>query len=323
MPKVQIVSSGHQVDFVPSNPLQIIQALCTSITTSLTTSLRALPPSVLDQDTMQPLLEAIRSAGEIHSLSKTIFPAAIPTSDFIQFPKLPTELRCAIWKFALPGPRVIQVTKKICIQDDGTKYEKLRLNLDIPAMIHACRESRQTCLEKYSKKLGSRTRVYKNDCARFDPKDDTLYAPDLNLFLNTSLRRISVGAVRAVQFLIVKYDDWEDIERQRGKAEITLPELQSLKLITFILEGHDSVDHCDHCEVSSTGVGEYVTVIHEHLPADLSSTRDKLLLSMQRMKERRKKPEWAQWKLPEIKFGHLVKKERAPRRMYWGLQDNN
>jgi hypothetical protein len=54
---------------------------------------------------------------------------------FVLFPKLPIELRLQIWKFALPGPRIIDV---FYLHPKGA-----RTTTPIPSLLHVCQESRR------------------------------------------------------------------------------------------------------------------------------------------------------------------------------------
>jgi hypothetical protein len=68
------------------------------------------------------------------------------------FSKLPTELRIAVWRLALPGPRILDIFK---VKDDCdkswdhgfTRYKSFRLS---PTLLAVCHESRKVTLKSYT-----------------------------------------------------------------------------------------------------------------------------------------------------------------------------
>ncbi|TAQ89483.1 hypothetical protein B7494_g2149 [Chlorociboria aeruginascens] len=84
---------------------------------------------------------------------------------FKPFPKLPTELRLQIWKFASWAPRTIELN--FCIVD-----EKFIDFGHPPAILHVCRESREVGLSFYSLSFGTTKQppeIY------FNPLTDLVY----------------------------------------------------------------------------------------------------------------------------------------------------
>lgn len=95
----------------------------------------------------------------------------LPLETFYLFQKLPLELRHQIWRYALPGPRLITLglEKELLIvhidrgdsikissrrsshSDKTTAFSKIRQTSapKIPELLHACRESRQLALAVY------------------------------------------------------------------------------------------------------------------------------------------------------------------------------
>jgi hypothetical protein len=66
--------------------------------------------------------------------------------EFTLFPKLATETRLAIWKMAIPGPRVITIQ----VHNDATlNLRLLAASYAIPAILHTSRESREVALKSY------------------------------------------------------------------------------------------------------------------------------------------------------------------------------
>lgn len=67
------------------------------------------------------------------------------------FQKLPAELRIMIWRFALPGPRVLNTG---CSEPDKLIFPK-KDNQDNPALLSVCQQSRKVALEKYRLVFGT------------------------------------------------------------------------------------------------------------------------------------------------------------------------
>jgi hypothetical protein len=85
---------------------------------------------------------------------------------FHLFPKLPTELRFAIWELAFPGPRTITPMLP------GGEIEDLSSRPQNPSTLYVNNESRQIALKHYDKiGVPSRGPRYVNftvDCLRID-----------------------------------------------------------------------------------------------------------------------------------------------------------
>jgi len=71
---------------------------------------------------------------------------------FTIFPELPLELRCKIWNFALPAPRVLQI-RTIVVQATGIESWKVCCEDKdkVPACLLVCHEARVEVLRKYSR----------------------------------------------------------------------------------------------------------------------------------------------------------------------------
>lgn len=83
---------------------------------------------------------------------------------------LPVLLRLKIWKFALPGPRIVEVYLDRVVPDlDRSYYHEdiLRVNTTPPVLMHANWGFRSIALEKYWLRLGNEEA--KDDFARIDP----------------------------------------------------------------------------------------------------------------------------------------------------------
>jgi hypothetical protein len=89
--------------------------------------------------------------------------------DFINFAKLPVELRIKIWRLLLPGPRIVEVIHRVT--DTGFK---IRPGIPPPVLLHVCHEVRQIALKKYRMWLDN---PQFNGChIRIDPINDTILA---------------------------------------------------------------------------------------------------------------------------------------------------
>jgi len=64
---------------------------------------------------------------------------------FTIFPKLPVELRLKIWKFALPGRRIVDIR----CDKQSVLFEKYRSSTPIPSILHVCSESRTLASKVY------------------------------------------------------------------------------------------------------------------------------------------------------------------------------
>lgn len=69
--------------------------------------------------------------------------------EFKLFGKLPVELRLKIWKEALPEERIAEI--KFNKMHESNKQAKFYSRTPTPALLHACRESRNFSLKFYSK----------------------------------------------------------------------------------------------------------------------------------------------------------------------------
>jgi 2EXR family/SAP domain len=91
---------------------------------------------------------------------------------FPQFSRLPVEIRLMIWKYSLPGPRVLTVTKINIPRPDKLHFREDD-NPPNPGMLSVCRESRSVALERF--KLCLRT---PNVYADFSGGDILYFGPN-------------------------------------------------------------------------------------------------------------------------------------------------
>ncbi|RDL37337.1 uncharacterized protein BP5553_04770 [Venustampulla echinocandica] len=96
-------------------------------------------------------------------------------ADFSYFPKLPAELRLMIWKFARPEGRIIRIKprSKRHLRLKHTSPLEMRAlysTAKVPAMLHACLESRVVAQKWY--KLSFGTTLYGEPQTYFDYEQD-------------------------------------------------------------------------------------------------------------------------------------------------------
>jgi hypothetical protein len=95
---------------------------------------------------------------------------------FRAFPNLPAELQNMIWRYSLPGPRVIRAA-----YIEGEDYEKgsfVFRDACPPTVLHVCKNSRREALIFYqslSESVSSGSRIQRPRSIYFDPTLDTIY----------------------------------------------------------------------------------------------------------------------------------------------------
>ncbi|KAE9376171.1 hypothetical protein N431DRAFT_454737 [Stipitochalara longipes BDJ] len=108
------------------------------------------------------------------------------SAEFILFPKFSKEIRDMIWKFAIPGPRVVNIFLRQCKTPEQRLHPEKPIRPKAesvtPAMLHTCRESRQIALQSYQPAFEEFLRerpVY------FDWSRDYLYFDEGETFLES------------------------------------------------------------------------------------------------------------------------------------------
>ncbi|KAI0468344.1 hypothetical protein F4859DRAFT_491308 [Xylaria cf. heliscus] len=126
------------------------------------------------------------------------------TGTFNLFPNLPTELRLHIWALAAEGPRILHVR----IEDRSSWISETELERDIvyfsptppPAVLHACRESRQAAPYEKSFFTSSRTAEMRYIWVNF--QQDMICLPDEGIY-----KLESYGAViQRLRFTVLPSD---------------------------------------------------------------------------------------------------------------------
>ncbi|CZR52583.1 uncharacterized protein PAC_02460 [Phialocephala subalpina] len=107
-----------------THPNHVVKSAVTNLSVSSTSTSSSISPTNLAND----------SPTQVQS-------ETLVFDTFALFPKLPIELRLAVWAFAAPGPTVI-------IQKPSqVKGRRFHFDRPVPAVLHACRESREMFLE--------------------------------------------------------------------------------------------------------------------------------------------------------------------------------
>lgn len=135
-----------------------------------------------------------------------------PLTEFLLFPKLPAELRLMVWALAAPKPATV-AQRTSTVKDRAFRY--IRPD-GVPALLHACRESRYEYLEEETNDtnalatIESRRRKHplyksyfysptskKSTGVYMSTEIDTFWAMQFQKELAKSLKR-----------LVVSYSDW-------------------------------------------------------------------------------------------------------------------
>lgn len=172
----------------------------------------------------------------------------IPCTEFHRFSKLPAELRITIWKLARPGPRVIRVKVHIVKYHISEHVRGLKFTsfTPVPAVLHACKESRAIALKTY--KLGMKThcdgpRVY------VDFTKDTIYMAKvengLQFRLADLLRDMAKKELTKIRHLAIEKTLWDEDQNN----DETLLDLHGLKIFSLIMHLPSSWDACEEVEL--------------------------------------------------------------------------
>ncbi|KAL2074175.1 hypothetical protein VTL71DRAFT_7953 [Oculimacula yallundae] len=107
---------------------------------------------------------AAKAHGVASSTDKAIKSPEIPQPQFPLFSKLPFELRCMIWRYAMTGPRAIHIklaTKRThsFIFQSELATAKMKAMTSIPGVLHAVYESRNIALKHYSIAFADHERI--------------------------------------------------------------------------------------------------------------------------------------------------------------------
>ncbi|CAG8962146.1 hypothetical protein HYFRA_00005192 [Hymenoscyphus fraxineus] len=146
-----------------------------------------------------------------NGLDSQLLPSnGLDTSTFTFFPKLPSELRLAIWDFAaFVEPRVVEFSSQLITPDDepaciGYIFSRTPL----PSILSICHESREVALRYYITSFYGRRDIF----IRYNPAIDTIlfgylrsYAVELNWFSMIEGHE----HVRHIAYACRSYEHWQ------------------------------------------------------------------------------------------------------------------
>ncbi len=181
-----------------------------------------------------------------------------PLTKFHLFPALPAELRHAIWKYHLPGERIVSIQFSRPGDPDYRKYRYRFASTDpVPVLSQACRESRTLFLWRYKRDAFKHPKNF-NGCF-FNFQKDIL---EINFDSQYSQRstwlshRTVEADVNSVKTLAIPHFDFmketDDYGRRRALPLPTFMHFGQLeKVIMVILLDHQrSCAHCGSAELS-------------------------------------------------------------------------
>lgn len=181
----------------------------------------------------------------------------------------------------------------------------------MPVLMHVCTESRQLALKKYTVRLGGTT--IPNDCARIDPKEDTIFLPygAQHLFWRGEL---SKEAISTIQFLAV--------DHQIGIGGVwdayDFFEFSALKDVYIVIDNTGLEYHCEECgrenllgNAVSMSLTELSPDEYDHYDIDVGGVYGLL----EEVKEIHQQPDW---KVPKVTVVNINRTEIMVHRKYWG-----
>ena len=136
---------------------------------------RAMPHLLLSWSTREDFLRHIMNRirvleNEVTLRASSSASRGKPSSMFVLFPKLPTELRLQIWKYAIPGARKITLKRRKNSSQLSVTTPSLTASPYTPDILHVCQESRAMALEYYQVSFAK-------ECTRpmyFNPNQDVV-----------------------------------------------------------------------------------------------------------------------------------------------------
>lgn len=134
----------------------------------------------------------------------------LPHRSFSLFPKLPIELRLAIWRLSLE-PRVVELRYSGAVFEQGCEYSE---SYNIPTALITCKESRSAVIASYPLCFGS---TFHPEATRFNFEIDTLY---LNYSLKNHIDHffdlLKDRELKGIKFLAI---DWLLCETHRWSQD--------------------------------------------------------------------------------------------------------
>lgn len=183
---------------------------------------------------------------------------AVPMTEFALFPLLPVELRLRIWKFALPGPRIVRLPATLLfhrVRNGENVYHQLRdacipQNEAVKIYTHPpCHEAQEVCRSVYKKfvvPLGDSR--YDSLYLIIDYDADILFVeleavylrlkhiPDVNKDIVAMWRWLldSLCEVKHLAFTTEPEDWFEELESEAENWREILDHCRALKTLTYI-----------------------------------------------------------------------------------------
>jgi hypothetical protein len=206
----------------------------------------------------------------------------------------------------------------------------------MPAMTHACAESRQVVFEKYRVNIA----MYDGDCGWIDPNEDIIYFSKGNEFIPAS-ENFSTDALESIRTIAIDDCSWPDdgfdfrfdVELFSAVEKIMINQIDAELYDDSDEEYDDDIYyddyyhgrcHKEHYKPSLVDITmtprsyqdwEYLEMIGDHL----------YQIEFERMKDTLEDEEdeddyWAcGLSIPEIQIVNVERKERKPHRKYWGF----
>lgn len=153
---------------------------------------------------------------------------------FTLFPQLPPELRCKIWKFAIPAPKRVEIRFITRSEGNKTYYWKVLCkygSTDAPVGLSICREARVETLKVYREIQPGR----QSDAAIFfDFEHDLVYFPFSGRARLLEQCMAEIDPERNIRYMVVglglvNSDQWLNT----AKHIFELRKLQALILVNY------------------------------------------------------------------------------------------
>jgi hypothetical protein len=249
---------------------------------------------------------------------------------FDLFRKLPPEIRCMIWRFAMP-PRTVELRHNY-------RIDKCWALAKVPVTLHVCRESRYEALKVYSLAFGIRTTPNKT---YFDFKRDTLfltfekwyddgeYADEINRITyhfdqSQDAKKIRHLAIDQdlVEIFAQRLEEEEEEWYDEGDEDMPEPELevipiytslQSLVIVKTTIDGfwyHEDCDECDECAEKDCHVKKRMKRNDEAviLPTRPFNVANKIQQQYYKQMVAKIKLQNSDWSVPELEY--MLKRTR-------------
>lgn len=181
-----------------------------------------------------------------------------PLTKFHLFPALPAELRHAIWKYHLPGVRIVRIQFS---RPDDPDYRKHRYRFaatdPVPILSNACRESRTLFLWRYKREAFRHPKNFNGCFFNFQKDILEIYLGSQYSQRSTWLSHHTVEAdVNSVKTLAFPHFNFMKETNNSGlRRALPLPTFMHFRqlekvIIVIILDHQRSCAHCGSAELS-------------------------------------------------------------------------